>query len=88
MWVIQRIADAGISARDNSEFTPAWSGWRAMFLSIVDPGSVFLVLALIAALFGFGVVSAESLFVAKVFIFSFLVLAVTPLMGGLRPDAE
>jgi uncharacterized membrane protein YtjA (UPF0391 family) len=42
---------------------------------------VFLVIAMIAALFGFGVVSAESWVVAKIFFFVFLVLAVLSFVG-------
>ena len=53
-------------------------GWFAMLSWVVT----FLVIALIAALFGFGVVSAESWMVAKVFFFIFLVLAVLAFVGG------
>jgi uncharacterized membrane protein YtjA (UPF0391 family) len=44
------------------------------------PGVLFLIVALIAALFGFGGVPAESWIVAKVFFF--LVLAVLSFAGG------
>jgi uncharacterized membrane protein YtjA (UPF0391 family) len=53
-----------------------------MFRSVLGLGVVFLVIALIAGLFGFGFVSAESWFVAKVFFFIFLVLAVLAFVGG------
>lgn len=53
-----------------------------MFRTVLGLGVVFLVIALIAALFGFGVVSAESWFVAKIFFFVFLVLAVLAFVGG------
>ena len=53
-----------------------------MFRTVLGLGVVFLVVALIAALFGFGVVSAESWVVAKVFFFIFLVLAVLSFVGG------
>jgi len=45
-------------------------------------GVAFFLIALIAALFGFGVVSAESWVVAKVFFFIFLVLAVLSFVGS------
>jgi len=57
-------------------------GELIMFRSTLGLGVVFLVIALIAALFGFGVVSAESWLVAKVFFFIFLVLAVLSFVGG------
>lgn len=44
---------------------------------------VFLVVAIIAALFGFGVVSGESWAVAKVIFFVCLVLAVLSFVRGL-----
>jgi uncharacterized membrane protein YtjA (UPF0391 family) len=53
-----------------------------MFRSILGLGVVFLVIALVAALFGFGVVSAESWLVAKILFFVFLVLAVLSFVGG------
>ena len=53
-----------------------------MFRNVLGLGVVFLIIALIAALFGFGVVSAESWFVAKVCFFIFLVLAVLSFVGG------
>jgi uncharacterized membrane protein YtjA (UPF0391 family) len=54
-----------------------------MFRSVLGLGVVFLFVALIAALFGFGVISAESWMIAKVFFFIFLVLAVLAFVGGL-----
>jgi uncharacterized membrane protein YtjA (UPF0391 family) len=51
--------------------------------SMLGLGVVFLVVALIAALFGFGVVSGESWAVARVFFFVFLVLAVVSFVWGL-----
>lgn len=53
-----------------------------MFRSILGLGVVFLIVALIAALFGFGVVSAGSWEVAKIFFFIFLVLAVLAFVGS------
>jgi uncharacterized membrane protein YtjA (UPF0391 family) len=43
---------------------------------------LFLVIALIAALFGFGMVSDMSYDAAKIFFFVFIVLAVLSLLGG------
>jgi uncharacterized membrane protein YtjA (UPF0391 family) len=43
---------------------------------------VFLVIALIAALFGFGLVADYSFVAAKILFFVFLVLAVLSLLGG------
>ena len=43
---------------------------------------VFLVVALIAALFGFGLVADMSYDAAKMFFFVFIVLAVLSLLGG------
>jgi uncharacterized membrane protein YtjA (UPF0391 family) len=43
---------------------------------------VFLVVALIAGLFGFGFVAAMSYDIAKVLFFVFIVLAVLSLLGG------
>jgi uncharacterized membrane protein YtjA (UPF0391 family) len=57
-------------------------GEQAMFRTALGLGVVFVVIALIAALFGFGVVSSESWFVAKVCFFIFLVLAVLAFVGG------
>lgn len=53
-----------------------------MFRNVLGLGVLFLAIALIAALFGFGVVSAESWFIAKIFFFVFLVLAVLTFVGG------
>jgi len=53
-----------------------------MSRSVLGLGVLFLVIALIAGLFGFGFVSAESWFVAKIFFFVFLVLAVLSFVGG------
>ena len=53
-----------------------------MARSVLGMGVMFLVIALIAGLFGFGFVSAESWFVAKVFFIIFLVLAVMAFVGG------
>lgn len=44
----------------------------------------FLVIALIAALFGFGVIEGYSLMIAKVLFFVFLVLFVVTLITGDR----
>lgn len=53
-----------------------------MSRSILGLGVTFLVIALIAGLFGFGFVSAESWAIAKILFFVFLVLAVLSLVGG------
>ena len=53
-----------------------------MFRSILGLGVLFLIVALIAGLFGFGLVSAESWYLAKIFFFVFLVLAVLAFVGG------
>ena len=53
-----------------------------MFRSILGLGVLFLIVALIAGLFGFGFVSAESWYIAKIFFFVFLVLAVLAFVGG------
>jgi uncharacterized membrane protein YtjA (UPF0391 family) len=44
---------------------------------------LFLVIALLAGLFGFPIVASESFFVAQIFFFVFIVLAVIFLLGGL-----
>jgi uncharacterized membrane protein YtjA (UPF0391 family) len=46
--------------------------------------AVFLVIALIAALFGFGGIAASSAGIAKILFFVFLVLAVVSLLFGRR----
>jgi uncharacterized membrane protein YtjA (UPF0391 family) len=51
-------------------------------------GVVFLVLALVAALFGFGIVSGESWAAAKVCFFIFLVLAVLSFVCGFARSHE
>lgn len=43
---------------------------------------LFLVIALLAALFGFGLISSMSYDVAKIFFFVFIVLAVLSFLGG------
>ena len=53
-----------------------------MFRSILGLGVLFLIVALIAGLFCFGFVSAESWYIAKIFFFVFLVLAVLAFVGG------
>lgn len=53
-----------------------------MFRSALGLGVLFLVIALVAALFGFGIVSAESWLVAKICFFVFLVFAVLSFVGG------
>jgi uncharacterized membrane protein YtjA (UPF0391 family) len=44
---------------------------------------VFLIVALIAALFGFGLVANVAYDAAKIFFFIFIVLAVLAFLGGL-----
>jgi len=53
-----------------------------MLRNVFGLGVLFLGIALIAALFGFGVVSTESWFFAKIFFFVFLALAVLAFLGG------
>jgi len=53
-----------------------------MFRTALGLGVAFLVIALIAGLFGFGVVSSGSWMLAKIFFFIFLVLAVLAFVGG------
>ncbi len=53
-----------------------------MFRTALGLGILFLVIALVAALFGFGIVSAESWLIAKICFFVFVVLAVLSLVGG------
>lgn len=43
---------------------------------------LFLVIALLAALFGFGMIANMSYDVAKIFFFVFIVLAVLSFLGG------
>jgi len=43
---------------------------------------LFLVIALIAALFGFDLVAGFSIYAAKILFFVFIVLAVLALLGG------
>ena len=43
---------------------------------------VFLVIALIAALFGFGIIADYSFLAAKILFFVFIVLAVLSFLGG------
>ena len=43
---------------------------------------VFLVIALVAAFFGFGLVASMSYDIAKIFFFIFIVLAVLAFIGG------
>jgi uncharacterized membrane protein YtjA (UPF0391 family) len=48
----------------------------------------FLIIALIAALFGFGIIEGYSLMIAKVLFFVFLVLFVVSLITGDRGTAR
>jgi uncharacterized membrane protein YtjA (UPF0391 family) len=43
---------------------------------------LFLVIALVAAVFGFGMISGVAYDAAKIFFFVFIVLAVLSLLGG------
>jgi len=53
-----------------------------MLRSTIGLGVVFLVIALIAALVGFGAVESIAWGGAKIFFFIFLVLAVLAFLGG------
>ncbi len=53
-----------------------------MFRTVLGLGVLFFIIAVIAGLFGFGVVSAESWAWAKIFFFIFVVLAVLAFVGG------
>jgi len=53
-----------------------------MFRTALGLGVTFLVIAVVAGLFGFGILSAESYAVAKIFFFVFVVLAVLSILGG------
>lgn len=53
-----------------------------MLRTTIGLGVVCLVIALIAALFGFGLVASEFMLVAKISFFVFLVLAVLAFLGG------
>jgi uncharacterized membrane protein YtjA (UPF0391 family) len=44
---------------------------------------LFFIIAIIAALFGFGLVAGVAVEAAKIFFFVFIVLAVLSLLGGL-----
>ena len=45
--------------------------------------AVFLIIALIAALFGFGGIAASAVGIAKILFYIFLVLALVSLLGGI-----
>ena len=45
---------------------------------------IFLVVALVAAAFGYGGISAEAAGIARILFFVFLVLFVVSLLGGMR----
>jgi uncharacterized membrane protein YtjA (UPF0391 family) len=53
-----------------------------MLRTTIGLGVLFVVVALVAGLFGFGVVSDDSWAVARIFFFIFLVLAVLSFLGG------
>jgi uncharacterized membrane protein YtjA (UPF0391 family) len=53
-------------------------------LPMLHYAAVFLVIALIAALFGFGGIAASSAGIAKILFFVFVVLAVVSLLFGRR----
>ncbi len=48
---------------------------------------LFLIVALVAAFLGFGLVAGVSIYIAKVLFFVFLVFAVIALIGGLTRGA-
>jgi uncharacterized membrane protein YtjA (UPF0391 family) len=53
-----------------------------MLRTTMGLGVLFVVIALVAGLFGFGYVSANSWAAARIFFFIFLVLAVLSFLGG------
>jgi uncharacterized membrane protein YtjA (UPF0391 family) len=53
--------------------------WRGIMLRLA---LIFLIIALIAAFFGFGLVASMSYSIAKILFFVFIVLAVLALLGG------
>ena len=48
----------------------------------------FFVLAIIAAFFGFGGIAAESVYIAKILFFIFIVLFVFSFLTGRKPKIE
>jgi uncharacterized membrane protein YtjA (UPF0391 family) len=62
--------------------TPTIVGELATFRTLLGLAVVFLVIALMAAVFGFGFVSSTFMDGAKNFFFIFLVLAVLSFVGG------
>ena len=46
---------------------------------------IFLIIALVAAVFGFGGIVGTSLYIAKILLFVFVVLLVISLVTGRRP---
>jgi uncharacterized membrane protein YtjA (UPF0391 family) len=79
--VSEKEVDAGVRY-DVLPIHPDLSGEPTMFRTALGLGVVFLVIALIAGLFGFGLVSADSWLIAKVFFFVFVVLAVLSIVSG------
>jgi uncharacterized membrane protein YtjA (UPF0391 family) len=53
-----------------------------MLRTTIGLGIAFLVIALVAFIFGFGFVASEFMFGAKILFFVFLVLAVLSFVGG------
>jgi uncharacterized membrane protein YtjA (UPF0391 family) len=49
---------------------------------------VFFIVAIIAAVLGFGVIAGTAALIAKICFFVFLVLAVISLLSGRRPSAR
>lgn len=49
---------------------------------------IFLVVALVAGVFGFGIIASAAVGIAKILFFVFLVLFVIALIGGLRVTSE
>lgn len=49
---------------------------------------IFLLIAIIAAVFGFGGIAAAATDIAKILFFIFLVLFVVALVFGIRPSAK
>jgi len=80
--LIGRKADGWRSSRISRCVIPTFEGEQAMLRTTIGLGVAFLVIALIAGLFGFIGVGSVAWEGAKIFFFIFLVLAVLAFFGG------